>query len=178
MKVQFPLELSVFLAFPPPPHFSPPFLCCGGVISRLLLSFFVGGQRNWIQVICNGGCATFCAILYMLEAGCREKAIDFQTSYYESGYALGVLGAVACCCGDTLASELGTVWSSDDPRLITTFRKVPRGISNQSINQSINQSPTQSINQSINQSIKQSINQSINHSINQSINQPTNQSIS
>ncbi|OQV20293.1 putative Transmembrane protein 19 [Hypsibius exemplaris] len=86
-----------------------------------------GGQRNWIQVICNGGAATGFATLYMLEAGCREKPIDFRMSYYESSYALAVLGALACCCGDTLASELGSVWSKGDPRLITSFRRVPRG---------------------------------------------------
>ncbi|XP_055329322.1 transmembrane protein 19-like [Paramacrobiotus metropolitanus] len=86
-----------------------------------------GGQRNWVQVFCNGGVATLFAFLYMLETGCREKAIDFSISYYETTYALAVLGALACSCGDTLASELGSVWSRREPRLITTFRKVPRG---------------------------------------------------
>jgi uncharacterized membrane protein len=86
-----------------------------------------GGQRNWIQVVCNGGTATVFSFLYMLEAGCREKPIDFRTSYYESTYALAVLGALACSCGDTLASELGSVWSKQAPRLVTSFRKVPRG---------------------------------------------------
>lgn len=36
-------------------------------------------------------------------------------------------GALACCNGDTWASELGTVISTSDPFLITTKRKVPRG---------------------------------------------------
>jgi len=38
-----------------------------------------------------------------------------------------VLGAVACCNGDTWASELGSVIATADPFLITTFQKVPKG---------------------------------------------------
>ena len=40
---------------------------------------------------------------------------------------MGVLGAVACCNGDTWASELGSVIATADPFLITTFQKVPKG---------------------------------------------------
>lgn len=40
--------------------------------------------------------------------------------------ALGVLGAIACCCGDTWASEVGSVLGLR-PILITTLRPVPRG---------------------------------------------------
>lgn len=35
-------------------------------------------------------------------------------------------GAIACACGDTLASELGTTLDSE-PVLITTLKKVPKG---------------------------------------------------
>jgi len=38
-----------------------------------------------------------------------------------------VLGAIACSCGDTWASEVGSVWSKNDPVLLFSFRRVPRG---------------------------------------------------
>ena len=41
---------------------------------------------------------------------------------------MALLGSLSCSSGDTLASELGAVLSKSDPWLITTFRKVPKGI--------------------------------------------------
>lgn len=89
--------------------------------------FKEGGQRNWVQVLCNGGMATQLAIFYILDAGCGEKPIDFVQDYRSSWLALGILGAFSCCNGDTWASEIGTVIGSRQPYLITTFYKVPRG---------------------------------------------------
>ncbi|KAJ8313876.1 hypothetical protein KUTeg_008437 [Tegillarca granosa] len=90
--------------------------------------FKEGGQRNWVQVICNGCVPSLFAILYMINFGCLEDVVDFSKHYLFSWYIMAVLGAIACSCGDTYASELGTVVKfNTSPRLITTFRQVPKG---------------------------------------------------
>ncbi|XP_041367871.1 transmembrane protein 19-like [Gigantopelta aegis] len=94
---------------------------------KLEADFKKGGQRNWVQVVCNGGVAAQFAMLYILESGCVEKPIDFQTGYVSSWFAVAVLGSLSCCCGDTFSSEIGSVVGTGDPWLITSFRKVPRG---------------------------------------------------
>ncbi|ESO06357.1 hypothetical protein HELRODRAFT_106099 [Helobdella robusta] len=86
-----------------------------------------GGQRNWLQVICNGGVAAQLAILYMIDNGCRELPIDFSRFYSASWLSCGLVGALACCCGDTLASEIGSVVGSSNPILITNFKRVHTG---------------------------------------------------
>ncbi|XP_045773123.1 transmembrane protein 19 [Maniola jurtina] len=89
--------------------------------------FKEGGQRNWIQVLCNGGMATQLGLLYLLDVGSSERPINFVNDYRASWLSIGVLGVFACCNGDTWASELGTVLSKSDPYLITTWKKVPKG---------------------------------------------------
>ncbi|XP_066997968.2 transmembrane protein 19 isoform X2 [Anabrus simplex] len=89
--------------------------------------FKEGGQRNWIQVLCNGGMATQLALLYLLDAGCEERPIDFSQNYRSSWLGLGVLGAFACCNGDTWASEFGSVIGQSWPYLITNRQRVPPG---------------------------------------------------
>lgn len=42
-------------------------------------------------------------------------------------YLFVITGALACCNGDTWASELGSVLSFGDPVLITSLQSVPRG---------------------------------------------------
>ncbi|NXF43559.1 TMM19 protein, partial [Oceanites oceanicus] len=86
-----------------------------------------GGQRNWVQVFCNGGVPTELAVLYMIENGPGEIPIDFSKQYTASWMCLSLLGALACSAGDTWASEIGSVMSKSKPRLITTWKKVPVG---------------------------------------------------
>ena len=52
----------------------------------------LGGQRNWVQVLCNGGMAAQLAFLYILDLGCGERPIDFINDYRGSWLSLGVLG--------------------------------------------------------------------------------------
>ncbi|KAL3832719.1 hypothetical protein ACJMK2_024336 [Sinanodonta woodiana] len=90
--------------------------------------FREGGQRNWIQVLCNGGVAAEFALIYMVDVGCTEKVINFSHDYNASWLSMAVLGSLACSCGDTFASEIGTVFGTlSSARLITTFKKVPKG---------------------------------------------------
>ena len=88
---------------------------------------FSGGQRNWIQVFCNGGVPTELALLYMIEVGPGEIPVDFGRQYTASWMCLSLLGALACSTGDTWASEVGPVLSQSRPRLITTWKEVPAG---------------------------------------------------
>lgn len=96
------------------------------------MSFFVcflcsGGQRNWVQVFCNGAVPTELALLYMIENGPGEMPIDFSKQHTASWMCLSLLAALACSAGDTWASEVGPVLSKSQPRLITTWERVPVG---------------------------------------------------
>ena len=84
------------------------------------------GQRSWLQVLCNGAMATELALLYLLDVGSADLPVDFRHHYRASWLGVGVLGALACCNGDTWASELGTVLAKADPFLITTLQRVPK----------------------------------------------------
>lgn len=63
----------------------------------------------------------------MIESGPGEIPIDFSKQYTASWMCLSLLGALACSAGDTWASEIGSVMSKSQPRLITTWEKVPVG---------------------------------------------------
>lgn len=88
-----------------------------------------GGRRNWIQVISNGGVGMEIAILLLIEKGpANEMPINFPYDYFPTWLSIAFLGAMACACGDTLASELAPALTSAQPRLITNpLMKVPRG---------------------------------------------------
>lgn len=94
---------------------------------KLEADFKEGGQRNWLQVICNAGIASELSLLYLVDVGCSEFPIDFQKRYSASWLSTAVLGSLACSCGDTFASEIGSVVGKTDPWLVTTFQRVPRG---------------------------------------------------
>ncbi|MCI4388882.1 hypothetical protein PGIGA_G00091140 [Pangasianodon gigas] len=99
----------------------------GAVKKRIDSEYKEGGQRNWIQVFCNGGVPTELALLYMIEVGPGEMPVDFTMQYSASWMCLSLLGALACSTGDTWASEVGPVLSKSQPRLITTWKEVPAG---------------------------------------------------
>lgn len=62
------------------------------IINIFLIYQILGGQRNWVQVLCNGGMATQLALLYILDVGCGELPIDFNRFYRPSWLSIGVLG--------------------------------------------------------------------------------------
>ncbi|XP_041936307.1 transmembrane protein 19 [Alosa sapidissima] len=99
----------------------------GDIKKRLDSEYKEGGQRNWIQVLCNGGIPTELALLYMIEVGSGEIPVDFGKQYSASWICLSLLGALSCSAGDTWASEVGPVLSQTKPRLITTWKEVPTG---------------------------------------------------
>nr|XP_045007671.1 transmembrane protein 19 isoform X2 [Jaculus jaculus] len=99
----------------------------GEIKKRVDSEYKEGGQRNWIQVFCNGAVPTELALLYMIESGPGEIPIDFSKQYSASWMCLSLLAALACSAGDTWASEVGPVLSKSPPRLITTWKKVPVG---------------------------------------------------
>jgi len=96
------------------------------VKKKIEKDFKVGGQRNWLQVLCNGGVGGFLALWYLIECGVGERPIDFENNYVASWLGIAVMSSFACCNGDTWASELG-ILSKYEPTLITTFKLVPRG---------------------------------------------------
>ena len=88
--------------------------------------FKEGGQRNWVQVLCNGGPNTLYAFLYLFYQYPFDASINTNDQF--GGFLLlASMCGFACCNGDTWASEVGSVLASSNPRLITTWKEVPKG---------------------------------------------------
>jgi len=86
-----------------------------------------GGKTNWLKVLCNSGMATELALLYMLDIGSADLPVDFKNEYRASWLGMAVLGALSCSTGDAWANELGMVFATGEPFLLTTFQRVPKG---------------------------------------------------
>jgi uncharacterized membrane protein len=106
------------------------------------------GERDIFQVLANGFTPTIYSLLYVLDSGCNEVPIDFTKNRQANMFSIAVLGrkifkiiikfskfeyylgSLACACGDTLASELGTVFSEsrfNQTYQLIKFKKVKKG---------------------------------------------------
>lgn len=93
---------------------------------KLDAEFKEGGQRDWIQVLFNGGIATLLVLAAWVVIGSQDKCLDSKESHIITSLIGGIIGQYCCCNGDTWSSELG-ILSNEEPRLITTFKPVRRG---------------------------------------------------
>lgn len=75
--------------------------------------------RTAAQVAANLGVAAVCGVPL-------AKGAIFSTTPVERVWVIGMVAALAEATADTLSSELGQVLGGE-PRLLTTFRRVPRG---------------------------------------------------
>ena len=54
----------------------------------MLGDFKEGGQRNWLQVLCNGGMALELSLLYLLDLGSADLPVDFRCPTFKHSAVL------------------------------------------------------------------------------------------
>ena len=97
--------------------------------SQFEANFKKGGQRDWMQIVCNLGVPSLIVLIRLIKFGVsNEMEMNFHDYYWQSWLLVSALGGISCALGDTLSSELGSVMAGDvDPLLITTLKPVPKG---------------------------------------------------
>lgn len=86
----------------------------------------VDSVRGASQVLACSLIAVICSLIHVYFCG-EERVIDFKNSYLSSSLACASVAHYACCCGDTLASEMGILSSQKPFLVITPWKSVPPG---------------------------------------------------
>lgn len=72
-------------------------------------------ERNWVQVLANGGIAGICAVLVFVDP--EQRAF----------YVILAAGSLAAAAADTVSSEIGTVHGTRFVNVLTWKRELPGG---------------------------------------------------
>lgn len=49
------------------------------------------GERNWLQVLCNGGVATHLTLLYLIDCGISDRTVNFLDDYRASWFIIAIM---------------------------------------------------------------------------------------
>lgn len=84
--------------------------------------------QTWTEVICRTLVPLQFTIFHLLENGIAATTpINFKENYNGSWFSMAVLSSIASVNANRWTKELGPSYSSQSPRLITTWKKVPEG---------------------------------------------------